>query len=209
VEIHRLSPLLENLFMLLKSPRAIAAPLLIATVSMLFSSCGGEGGHSGGHAEKPSGNGGHGSGGKKSTGSHGSGASKGHASRVAPSDAAELLDLLEVGGRQDPSRFIEVEIGTFRITHKLADEGHAVLVKFRLFGIVSETKEERLHEELPKFEKRIRDAIISLVQKTEADQLSEPGLKWLKAELVAAINRVVQDRAVADVAFSDFSLEEV
>ncbi len=197
--------------MLPKFPRAIAVPLLLATVSLLLSSCGGEGGHGGGQADKSSGHGGHGSGasGKKSTGSHGSGASKGHASRVAPSDAAELLDLLEVGGHQDPSRFIEVEIGTFRITHKLADEGHPMVVKFRLFGIVSETKEERLHEELPKFEKRIRDAVISLVQKTEADQLSEPGLKWLKAELVAAINRVVQDRAVHGVVFSDFSLEGV
>jgi flagellar basal body-associated protein FliL len=116
---------------------------------------------------------------------------------------------LEVGGQHDASRFVEMEIGSFRITHRLVAEQHTMMVKFRLFGIVPENKEERLHEELARFDKRIRDAVISLVQKTEVEQLAEPGLKWLKAELVAAINRVVQDRALQGVAFSDFSMEEV
>jgi flagellar basal body-associated protein FliL len=47
------------------------------------------------------------------------------------------------------------------------------------------------------------------VQKTDAEQLAEPGLNWLKAELVAAINRVLQERIVQDVAFSEFSMESV
>lgn len=152
------------------------------------------------HGSKP--DGGHGS--KSASSSHGSGSGGNPAT-----DASDLLDLLEAGGQHDPSRFVEIDLGTFRVTHKLADEQHAVLVKFRLFGIVSENKQEHLHEELPKFDKRIRDAVISLVQKTEAEQLAEPSLKWLKAELVAAINRVVQDRALSDVAFSDFSMEGV
>jgi hypothetical protein len=175
-------------------------------VSMSLASCssgdGGHGGHSSssGHGNKPTSHGG-------KTAGHGT-AGKTHSTHT-PADAADLLDLLAVGGSQDPSRFVEVEIGTFRVTHKLADQGEPLVVKFRLFGIVSESKEGRLHDELAKYEKRIRDAVISLVQKTEAEQLAEPGLKWLKAELVAAINRVVQDRALSCIAFSDFSLEEV
>lgn len=181
--------------------------LLLVLVSMSLASCssgdGGHGGHAGsnsGHGNKPSSHGG-------KAASHGT-ASKTHSTHT-PADAADLLDLLAVGGSQDPSRFVEVEIGTFRVTHKLADQGEPLVVKFRLFGIVSKSKEGRLHEELSKYEKRIRDAVISLVQKTEAEQLAEPGLKWLKAELVAAINRVVQDRALSGIAFSDFSLEGV
>ena len=178
---------------------------LLACVGL--ASCGGEGG---GHGGSHGGHAGAGHG-KKSAG-HGSSphsAPKRSAGGRAADDGAELLDLLEVGGQSDPSRFVELEIGSFRVTHQLADEGEQLVVKFRLFGIVSESKEERLHHELPKYESRIRDAVISLVQKTEAEQLAEPGLKWLKAELVGAINRVVQDRALSGVAFSDFSLEEV
>ena len=108
------------------------------------------------------------------------------------------------GGREIP----RLGRRTIRIPYPWV-EGEPLVVKFRLFGIVSETKEERLYHELPKYEKRIRDAVISLVQKTESEQLAEPGLKWLKAELVAAINRVVQDRALSGIAFSDFSLEGI
>jgi flagellar basal body-associated protein FliL len=181
-----------------------AASLLLMLVSVMLASCGSGAGHGGGSS------GGHA--GKESSGSHSdaSGSRGGTApSSQAATNAKELLDLLEIGGQQDPSRFVEVEIGSFRVTHRLADEKHTMLVKFRLVGIVPETKQEYLGEELPKFEKRIRDAVISLVQKTDVEQLAEPGLKWLKAELVAAINRVVQDRALQDVVFSDFSMEEV
>lgn len=204
--------------------------VLIAAISVALASCGGEegghgshgGGHSGGHASKKPASHGSGHGGGHG-GGHGSGHGGGHGasghgtksaaetpvSAYTPTEAAELLNLLEIGGHHDPSRFVEIEIGTFRVTHKVAGGEHSVLLKFRLFGIVPESKQAYLYSELPKFEKRIRDAVISLVQKSEAEQLEEPGLKWLKAELVAAINRVVQDRALHDVAFSDFSMEGV
>ncbi len=181
--------------------------VLLVACALTLAACSGEGGH-GAHGGSSSSHGhgkpAHGSGSPKS--SHSSSNSS-HARPDAVADAADLLDLLAVGGNQDPSRFVEMEIGTFRVTHKLANEGEPLVVKFRLFGIVSETKEERLHHELPKYDKRIRDAVISLIQKTESEQLAEPGLKGLKAELVAAINRVVQDRALSGIAFSDFSLE--
>ena len=183
---------------------------VLAGGSLLLASCGGSGhGETGGDGD--GGHGGHAS--SKAGSSHSSSATttssrKGTASPAAV-NARELLDLLEVGSQQDPSRFVEVEIGTFKVTHKHGDAKGTMLLKFRLFGIVPETKQEHLGEEMPKFEKRIRDAVISLVQKTDIEQLAEPGLKWLKAELVATINRVVQDRALQDVVFSDFSMEEV
>jgi hypothetical protein len=195
--------------------RPVITAWVLAACSVVLASCGGghgetdHGGHSSGGSNggASSGRGGHGAS-SSSHGNHSSSKKSSH-SAAAAGDAHELLDLLEIGGQHDPSRFVEVEIGTFRVTHRLADDQETMLVKFRLFGIVPESKQEQLHEELPRFEKRIRDAVISLVQKTEAEQLAEPGLRWLKAELVAAINRVVQDRALSDVAFSDFSLEGV
>jgi hypothetical protein len=65
----------------------------------------------------------------------------------------------------------------------------------------------RLTEVWPKFEKRVRDAIISLVQRTETEHLSDPSLTLFKEEVAATVNRVLQERLLVDVAFSDFSTD--
>jgi flagellar basal body-associated protein FliL len=45
------------------------------------------------------------------------------------------------------------------------------------------------------------------VQETESEQLTDPGLAFFRSEVVAAINRILQERLVKDVAFSEFSVE--
>jgi flagellar basal body-associated protein FliL len=52
----------------------------------------------------------------------------------------------------------------------------------------------------------MRDAVISLVQHSDIEQLADPKMEYLKSELVIAINRVLQGQVIKDVAFSEFSL---
>jgi hypothetical protein len=92
------------------------------------------------------------------------------------------------------------------VSHALATEGQ-VMVQFHLYGIVPPQRKSDLEEKLPSYEKRIRDAVISLVQRMETDHLTDPSLIFFKTEVVAAINEVLQDRLVADVVFSDFSID--
>jgi hypothetical protein len=122
-------------------------------------------------------------------------------------EARELLDLLD--GRQErlsPEKYGEVDIGSFKTTLPARGEDEALRLSFRLVAIVPEGQKAEFTVELPKYEKRIRDAAIALVCRTDQELLAEPSLEYLKGEMTGAINRILQKRLVRDVAFSAFSL---
>jgi flagellar basal body-associated protein FliL len=131
----------------------------------------------------------------------------GEADHAAGLEAAEILDLME-DQKQDPRGFVEVELGQFRVTHAAAKDEALLLVEFKLFAVVPETKREKLEQALPAYHNRLRDGIISLVQSTDTQHLADPSLAFFKSELVGTINRVLHQRLVRDVAFSDFSIHD-
>jgi hypothetical protein len=126
---------------------------------------------------------------------------------AAELDASGLLALLQERHQVDSKHFVEVDLGRFRVVHKLdSGEGH-LYVQFHLFAILPEDRQSRLAELWPQFEKRARDAIIALVQRTETEHLSDPSLSFFKEEVTAGINRILQERLLVDVVFSDFSTD--
>lgn len=127
---------------------------------------------------------------------------------AAEMDAAELLNLLHERQHVDAHNFVEVDLGRYRVSHKVAGAEGALYVQFHLFGIVSTTREKNLAEILPKFEKRTRDAVISLVQRSETEHLCEPSLALLKEEVAATVNRILRERLLIDVVFSDYSTDK-
>jgi len=126
---------------------------------------------------------------------------------AAEMDASELLALFQERQHVDAKNFVESELGRFRITHKLGPEAGQLYVQFHLFGVLPQERQVRLTQLWPKYEKRARDAVIGLVQRTEAEHLCDPTLTFLKEEIAATINRVLQERLLIDVAFSDFSTD--
>ncbi len=129
------------------------------------------------------------------------------ATNPAALEATELLDLLD--GRKkglNLEEYAEVDIGSFRMTLAPRGEERALRVGFRLVAIVPESQKATFEAELPKYEKRIRDAAIALVGRTDHEQLAEPSLEYLKGEMVTTINHILQKRLVRDAAFSSFSL---
>ena len=122
-------------------------------------------------------------------------------------EARELLDLLDGHNeRLDLDKYAEVDIGSFKLIRPPKQDEQPLRVSFRLVAIIPESQKASFEAELPKYEKRIRDATISLVARTDEDQLAEPSLQHLKGEMVATINRILQKRLVRDAAFSSFSL---
>lgn len=119
---------------------------------------------------------------------------------------AALLELIDGHQAHDPHKSVEVELGRFQITHPL-DRNGVLYIEFHLYGILPEERRADLQKSLPAHSVRIRDAVISLVQKTEADQFGDPELALLRAEMVTAINRVLQERLLKDVAFSELSIQ--
>lgn len=122
-------------------------------------------------------------------------------------DAAELLALFQERQQADAKNFVEADLGRFRVTHSLAEGDGQLYVQFHLFGVLPQERQERLNEVLPKYEKRVRDAVIGLVQRTETEHLTDPSLTFFKEEVAATVNRILQERLLVDVAFSDFSTD--
>jgi flagellar basal body-associated protein FliL len=126
---------------------------------------------------------------------------------VAELDASELLVLIQEQQKLDPRNYVESDLGRFRVTHPLGGDDGQMHVQFQLVAILPQARQERLGKVLPHVESRVRDAIISLVQRTETEYLTDPSLEYFKSEVVTTINRVLQEPLLVDVAFSDFSMD--
>jgi hypothetical protein len=127
------------------------------------------------------------------------------AKSAAEMDASELLALFQERQHIDAKNFIEADLGRFRVAHKLPSGDGQLYVQFHLFGILPQERQQRLAQLWPLYEMRARDAVISLVQRTETEHLSDPSLSYFKEEVATTINQVLQERLIIDVAFSDFS----
>jgi flagellar basal body-associated protein FliL len=133
-------------------------------------------------------------------------------SSPAPSFAGlevpELLELLEEEQlKRNPQAFVEVDLGKYKVSRMLSTEDGQLLVRFHLIGIVAESKQVEFEESLPKYETRVRDAVLSLVQRAEPEHLADPGMAYIKAELLNTINDKMHSRLLKGVAFSDLSVE--
>lgn len=127
---------------------------------------------------------------------------------VAGLDVPELLELLEDEQlKRNPQAFVEIDLGKYKVSRMLpADEGQ-LLVRFHLIGVVAEAKQTEFEEALPKYETRVRDSVLALVQRAEPEHLADPGLAYIKAELLSIINDKMHNRLLKGVAFSELSIE--
>jgi hypothetical protein len=127
---------------------------------------------------------------------------------LAP-DYEELLSMISVKEKKhDPRLYVEIDLGSFKVTHPGPDKGdYLVKVKFHIFGVLPEQEQLDLEKSLEGRQQRMRDAVLSVVQRTHFDQLNDPALDAVKSELVASINRVLETNTLRDIAFSNFSME--
>ena len=127
------------------------------------------------------------------------------AKHPAEMGAFELLEMLDRDNpRETAKSFAEIEIGKFQVIRADAD-GEPMMLEFRLFAVTPDAQKEKLTEEFAQYDKRIRDAVIGLIQKTDPDQMAEPSLAYLRGEIVAALNRVMHGKVVREVVFSDYT----
>ena len=159
-----------------------------------------------GAAKKETKKSGHGSGGHGSAHSNekddeGSGSSQ-------AGDVGRILSLIaDKEKKHDPRLYMEVDLGEFRVTRPGDEEDDIVVVKFQIFGVLNERDKLKFDESALGREQRLRDAVLSVVHRSELDELMDPALDKVKSELVAAINRILENDFLRDVAFSTFSME--
>ena len=168
-------------------------------------------GASGHGAEKKSG---HGAAAAHGSGGHGA-KPAGHgavADKPAPPDptyAPELAELLQLidskQKKNDPLKFVELDLGEYKLTHAGPGEGKMASVMFHLYAVVPEEKLGEVEEAMPAHEKRLRDTILSTVHEATYDDLNEPYMPTVKARLSGGINQVLNVVEVRDVVFSNLS----
>lgn len=122
-------------------------------------------------------------------------------------DASELLAMFQERQHVDAKNFVEADLGRFRVVHSLSGNESHLYVQFHLYGILPQDRETRFTTRWPQYEKRARDAVIGLVQATDTEHLTDPSLAYFKEEIASTVNRVLQERLLIDVVFSDFSMD--
>lgn len=126
------------------------------------------------------------------------------------SDVEAILSLITAREKKhDPRLYVEVDLGEFRVTRPGQSDDVIFLVKFHIYGVLHEQEQTKFDDVLAGRLQRMRDAVLSVIHKSELEQLSDPSLDTVKTDLIAAINRVLENDCLRDVAFSTFSMERM
>ena len=132
----------------------------------------------------------------------------GEATGDAALDEVTLMERYEAQGRRhDPENYIELDLGPFFVTRKIADSSDTLIVRCHLYAVAPQNDQEDLVDTLAIRQKRMRDTVIEVIQTTDVAALSESSMNWIRSEIIPAINKVLHTRSVRDIVFSDFSLE--
>lgn len=123
-------------------------------------------------------------------------------------DVEKILSLIAGKERKhDPRLYLESDLGEFRVTHSGVEPDEIFVLKFHIYGVLHEQDLLKFAKSTEGREQRLRDAVLSVVHRAEYEQLLDPALDAVKSNLAAAINRVLENDVVRDVAFSTFSME--
>jgi len=106
----------------------------------------------------------------------------------------------------DATGLIEVDLGEFTITQRQEDKDMILMIRFQIFGVIDYEKRDKFEKLLGQRRQRVRDAVITIVQGAEVEQLSDPSLGWLKSEIVPAVNKLLAAKLLKEVVFSDFAM---
>lgn len=139
----------------------------------------------------------------------GCGKSESTTAAIGPLGSAELTELLQGQGSQnDPRRQAEVLIGEFHITHDTPVEFELVTIRFKLFAVVPQTKQDETSKLVTQWQQRMRDSIIRVVKETDYQSLHDPTLAHLKSEISLMVNQTIRRNHVRGVVFSDYAIDK-
>lgn len=183
----------------------LAALTAVCLLPLSLASCGGGShGASAGHESSD----GHAEHGGKSEHGEKSGHGGGHAT-VGLADAGHgslATHDSDSQRRHDPIEMVEVDLGEFTVTQRQPESSQMLLVRFKIYGVIERDKKDAFGKLLEDRRQRMRDSVITIVQRADIEQLSDPTLSWLKSEIIPAVNKLLRTRIMKDVVFSDFTM---
>jgi flagellar FliL protein len=103
---------------------------------------------------------------------------------------------------------VEVELGTFNITHFNPASNATLSVDFELFGSVLAADQAEFEHLLEKNKVRIREQVLMTLHSAEAKDLSDAGLGLIKRQILEKTNRALGHPMLREVLFSKFNFVE-
>ena len=112
------------------------------------------------------------------------------------------------GEEESEEESVEVELGTFNITHFNPASNSTLSIDFELFGAVLAADEAEFQHLFEKNKVRVREQVIMTLHAAESKDLSDAGLGLIKRQLLEKTNRALGHPMIREVLFSKFNFVE-
>ena len=103
---------------------------------------------------------------------------------------------------------VEVELGSFNVTHYNPASNTTLSIDFELFGSVLATDEAEFAHLIEKNKVRVREQVIMTLHAAGSKDLSDAGLGLLKRQILEKTNRALGQPLLKEVLFSKFNFVE-
>ena len=103
---------------------------------------------------------------------------------------------------------VEVELGTFNITHFNPASNATLSIDFELFGSVLAADQAEFEHLLEKNKVRVREQVLMTLHTAESKDLSDAGLGLIKRQILEKTNRALGHPMLREVLFSKFNFVE-
>ena len=103
---------------------------------------------------------------------------------------------------------VEVELGTYNVTHFNPASNSTLSMDFELYGAVLATDQAEFEHLMEKNKVRVREQVIMTLHAAEAKDLSDAGLGLIKRQILEKTNRALGHPMLREVLFSKFNFVE-
>jgi Flagellar basal body-associated protein FliL len=103
---------------------------------------------------------------------------------------------------------VEVDLGTYNVTHFNPASNATLSIDFELFGSVLATDQAEFEHLMEKNKVRVREQVILTLHAAESKDLSDAGLGLIKRQILEKTNRALGRPFLKEVLFSKFNFVE-
>lgn len=124
------------------------------------------------------------------------------------SAAAGVHDGESAGSEHRGEDTVEIEMGSYNITHFNPASNSTLSIDFELYGSVLASDATEFGHLFEKSKIRVREQVIMTLHAAEAKDLSDAGLGLIKRQILEKTNRALGHPMVREVLFSKFNFVE-
>jgi flagellar FliL protein len=130
------------------------------------------------------------------------------AAKHGETDAASAHPVEDHAAVHGGAETVEVELGTFNITHFNPAANTTLSIDFELFGSVLADDQAEFEHLLEKHKIRVREQVIMTLHAAQSKDLSDAGLGLIKRQILEKTNRALGHPMLREVLFSKFNFVE-